>query len=170
MSHIGFNTSDYEPYSGSRKILPRGDYIMLITNDEYRQNKKNTGSGYLIDWQICEGQYAGTELKSWLNYDHQNQTTEKIGRGELRAITDACGVLNPRDTCQLYNIPMLVTLEVEYKVDPDTGQQIPDKNTFEKYKRLGDATTTTPNNSPPQQTPPVTAYENETGAQPWDNN
>jgi hypothetical protein len=54
---------------------------------------------------------------------------------------------------------MLVTVEVEYKTDPVTGEQIPDNNNFKKYERLGDA-----NNNAPMQ--PVTPHQQPAQQQP----
>ena len=138
MSHIGFNTSDYEPSQGGKKnIVPAGDYVMVITGDEFKQTKKGNGTGFLIDWQICEGQRTGDTLTCWINYENPSRQCEDIGRGEMRAIADACGIQNPRDTEKLYNIPMLVTLGVEYKKDPNTGEDIPENNIFIKWQKIG---------------------------------
>ena len=152
MSHIGFNTSDYGGFNERKTniVFPAGDYVMLIISDEFKHAKSGKGNGFLFEFQICEGQYSGTIVKHWINYEHQNKTTEDIGRAELEAIANACGLINPKETERLYNTPMLVTLEVEYKTNPNTGEEIPDNNRFVKYKRLGETGRDTLQPAPPQ--------------------
>lgn len=153
MSAIGINTSDYEPSTGGgRTIYPAGQYLMVITGDIFKTTKNGKGEGFLFDFQIIEGDHQGAELKNWVTYAHQSQVAEQIGRGELRAIADAVGIQNPADTSQLYNIPMLVTLGVEYKRDPATGEDVPDGNQFKKIEAAN-------NQAPPQQQAPQQQYQ-----------
>jgi len=44
----------------------------------------------------------------------------KIARAELSAICRAVGVLTPRDSCELHNLPLVIT--VKCKKRPDTGE------------------------------------------------
>jgi Protein of unknown function (DUF669) len=138
MSHIGFCTNDYGEYTGGGKtILTGGDYIMMITADEFKPTKNGKGTGYLFDFQVCQGDRTGTTIKRWVNSENQSEMAERIGREEIKAIVEACGVLNPQDTNQIHNVPMIVTVEVEYKKD-DKGNEEPSGNNFTKYKRLGE--------------------------------
>jgi len=133
MTAINFDTNDYQPSTGSSQVYPRDDYIAILTSDELRQNKNKTGNGILFEFQIVQGNYAGGKFRHWINFEHQNQQTVDIGRAELRALADACGVVSPRDTTMLYNKPLIVSLGVEYKLNTNTGAEEPFRNNVESF-------------------------------------
>ena len=67
-----------------------------------------------------EGEFRGRKLFDQLCLNHPNQLTVKIARGNLSAICRAVGVMQPRDSFELHNLPLMVT--VARKARKDTGE------------------------------------------------
>jgi hypothetical protein len=67
-----------------------------------------------------EGEYKNRVLWARLNLNNPNATAVKIARGELSAICRAVGVLQPRDSVDLHNLPLVIT--VKLKKRDDTGE------------------------------------------------
>ena len=79
--------------------------------------------GKVIVWlvfQVIDGEYKGRLLWARLNLDNPNQLTTQIARSELSAICRAVGVMQPKDSLELHNLPILVT--VKCKKRDDTGE------------------------------------------------
>lgn len=115
----GFNANEVEP-AGSFEALPVGKYLAAITDSEMKPTKNGQGSYLQLTLTILEGEYKGRVLWARLNLTNPNQTAVKIARGELSAICRAVGVMTPKDSCDLHNIPMLVTVGVKKR--EDTGE------------------------------------------------
>ena len=152
MSRINIDLNDYEPYTpGKRKILPAGDYVLIIIGDEFKPTKNGRGTGFLFEFEVVSGEYAGTNLTLWVNYENPSIQCQDIGRGELRAIADACGLSSPKETNLLYNIPIAVTLGIETEYDELSGRDIPTANTFDRFQRLEQTSSAQPANAPATQ-------------------
>jgi hypothetical protein len=106
-------TTDFEP-------LPAGKYLAVITDSEMKPTKSGNGNFLELAFQVIEGEYKGRNLWTRLNLDNPNETAVKIARGELSALCRAVGVLQPKDSCELHNLPLLVT--VKCKKREDTGE------------------------------------------------
>ena len=66
---------------------------------------------------ILEGEYKGRVVWARLNLVNPNQTAVKIAQSELSAVCRAVGVMTPRDSCELHNIPLLITVKVKKRED-----------------------------------------------------
>ena len=115
----GFNASDVEPASDFEAIAP-GQYTAIITESENKPNKAGTGSYLQFTFQIVDGEHKGRLLWARLNIENRSQTAVKIARGQLSALCRAVGVLQPRDSIELHNIPL--TIKVGVKKREDTGE------------------------------------------------
>lgn len=115
----GFNASDVEP-AADFEAIPPGQYTAIITESENKPNKAGTGSYLQFTFQIVDGQYKGRLLWARLNVENRSQTAVKIARGQLSALCRAVGVLQPRDSIELHNIPL--TIKVGVKKREDTGE------------------------------------------------
>lgn len=115
----GFDATTVEPTADFDPI-PAGKYLAVITESEIKPNKAGTGSYLQFTFQIIEGEYKGRFLWARLNLDNPNATAVKIARGELSAICRAVGVMQPKDSVELHDLPL--TISVKCKKRPDTGE------------------------------------------------
>lgn len=115
----GFNATEVEPTS-SFDALPAGKYLAAITESEVKPTKNGAGSYLQLTFTILDGEYKGRILWARLNLNNPNATAVKIARSDLSAICHAVGVLQPRDSVELHNIPLIIT--VKCKKRSDTGE------------------------------------------------
>ena len=115
----GFDARTVEP-STDFEAIPAGKYVAIIADSEMKQTKAGTGSYLELTFQIVEGEYKGRNLWARLNLDNPNAVAVKIAQGELSAICRAIGVMAPNDSCELHNLPLVIT--VKCKKREDTGE------------------------------------------------
>jgi len=115
----GFNANDVDP-NFAFEAIPAGKYLAAITESEMKPTKSSGGQYLQFTFQVIEGEYKGRLIWSRLNLDNPNATTVKIARAELSAICRAVGVPAPKDSIELHNIPLVIT--VGQKKRTDTGE------------------------------------------------
>jgi hypothetical protein len=115
----GFNATEVEPTT-TFEPLPAGRYLAAITESEMKPTKSGSGSYLQLTFTVVEGEYKNRVLWARLNLNNPNATAVKIARGELSAICRAVGVLQPRDSVDLHNLPLVIT--VKLKKRDDTGE------------------------------------------------
>ena len=136
-------TSDFEP-------IPASKYVAVITESEMKPTKAGTGNYLQLTFQIIEGPYQNRLLWARLNLDNPNETARKIAQGELSAICRAVGVLTPRDSVELHNLPLVI--HVKCKKRADTGEITNEIKGYSKKESPQPAATASPsatNNSTP---------------------
>lgn len=106
--------------TGTRyEALPAGKYAAEITNSRMKPTRRGDGHYLELTFRVLEGQYKGRLLWSRLNLDNPSPQAVEIARGELSAICGAVGVMQPRDSSELHDIPLVLT--VRCKRREDTG-------------------------------------------------
>jgi hypothetical protein len=115
----GFDASKVEP-SATFEPLPAGKYLAAITESEMKPTKAGTGQFLQLTFQILEGPHKGRFVWSRLNLDNPNATAVQIAQAELSAICRAVGVLAPRDSVDLHNLPLVISVRCKKRVD--TGE------------------------------------------------
>jgi hypothetical protein len=115
----GFNANDVDP-NFAFEAIPVGKYLAVITESEMKPTKSGGGQYLQFTFQIIEGEYKDRLVWSRLNLDNPNATTVKIARAELSAICRAAGVPAPKDSVELHNIPLVITVGQEKRAD--TGE------------------------------------------------
>ena len=115
----GFDASQVEP-NVSFDPIPAGKYLAAITESEMKATKTGAGSYLQMTFTVLDGEYKNRVLWARLNLNNPNVTAVKIARSELSAICRAVGVLQPRDSVELHNIPLLITVKVKKR--EDTGE------------------------------------------------
>jgi len=113
-----FNASQVEP-ANAFEALPAGKYVAAITESEMKPTKNGSGSYLQLTFTILEGECRNRVLWARLNLNNSNATAVKIARGELSAICHAVGVLQPRDSTELHNLPLIVTVKCKKRTDVD---------------------------------------------------
>jgi len=120
MANLGnFNATEVEPTVPFEPI-PAGRYLAAVTASEMKPTKSGSGSYLQLTFTVLEGEYKNRVLWARLNLNNPNATAVKIARGELSAICRAVGVLQPRDSVDLHNLPLVIT--VKLKKRDDTGE------------------------------------------------
>lgn len=157
----GFNANDVDPHVGFEPI-PSGDYLMVLTASERKPTKAGDAELLELEVQIIDGPHKGRNLWDRLNLWNKSVKATEIARAQLSALCRAVGVMQPRDTVELHNIPFIGAVKVERR--EDNGEPT---NRITAYKpRHGAAQPTggapTPNGVVP---PPVATTA--TGKAPW---
>lgn len=142
----GFNAQEVDPATDFEPI-PAGKYLAIITDSEMKPTKSGNGSYLELTFQVIEGQYKNRLLWSRLNLENPNQTAMQIARGELSAICRAVGVMQPKDSCELHNLPLQVT--VKCKKRDDTGDITNKIKGYAKKEAAGGQPQQAVSNTPP---------------------
>jgi hypothetical protein len=114
----GFNANEVEPNS-SFDPIPAGKYLAAITASETKQTKSGGGSYLELTFTILDGEYKGRQQWARLNLDNPNATAVKIARGDLSAICRAVNVMQPRDSVDLHNLPLIIAVKLKKRGDND---------------------------------------------------
>jgi hypothetical protein len=114
-----FNANEVET-APSFDPIPADRYVAVVTESEMKPTKSGRGSYLQLTFEILEGEYRGRRLRSRLNLDNPSELTVKIARGELAAICKAVGIITPRDSVELHNLPLAI--KVVCKKRDDTGE------------------------------------------------
>ena len=115
----GFDANEVEPNT-SFDPLPADKYIAAITASEMKPTKKGDGSYLQLEFTVIEGDCKDRKVWDRLCLNHPNPQTVKIARGNLSALCRAVGVMQPKDSVELHNLPLLVTVKVKKR--EDTGE------------------------------------------------
>ena len=137
----GFDAQTVEP-NDSFDPIPNGDYLCIITTSEMKPTKAGDGAYLELELQVIEGPYQGRKLWDRLNLNNANETTVKIAKGTLSAICRAVGVLQPTDSCELHDLPLVA--KVACRKRDDTEELT---NVIKSYKKR-DAEAAVPASSP----------------------
>ena len=119
MANLGnFNANEVEP-SVAFEPVPASKYIAAVTASEMKPTKKADGSYLELEFTILEGDCQGRKVWDRLCITHPNQQTVKIARGNLSAICRAVGVMQPKDSVELHNLPIEITVKLKKRTDND---------------------------------------------------
>lgn len=144
----GFDANQVEP-TGDFEPIPAGKYVAVITDSEMKPTKAGTGSLLQLTFQVIEGDYANRLLWARLNLDNPNATAVQIARADLSAICRAVGVMAPKDSVELHNLPLVI--HVRCKKRTDTGELVNEIKGYAKKDTPAPAASaaTTSDNTPP---------------------
>jgi hypothetical protein len=139
----GFNAQEVDPAVGFDPI-PAGRYLAVITETEMKPTKAGSGEYLQLTFQVIEGPHKGRLVWARLNLENKNETTVKIARAELSAICRAVGVMAPKDSVELHNLPLQIN--VACKKREDTGEIT---NVIKGYEKKPSALASGPRPAPP---------------------
>lgn len=114
-----FDANNVDP-SVALDPIPAGKYIAVITETEMKPTKTVGGKYLQLTFQVLDGEYKGRLVWARLNLENKNEMTVKIARGELSAICRAVGVMAPKDSVELHNVP--IEISVGLKKRDDNGE------------------------------------------------
>ena len=142
----GFDARAVEPTS-SFDPLPAGKYVAAITDSEMKATKSGNGSYLQLTFTVLDGEHKNRVLWARLNLDNPNPTTVQIAKAELSAICRAVGVMTPRDSQDLHNLPLLVTVRVKKR--EDTGELVNEVKGYAKKEAAAGQPQQTTASTPP---------------------
>ncbi len=114
----GFNAHEVEP-NEAFEPLPTGRYVCLISKSEFKPTKAGDGNYHELELDVIDGQFKGRKLWDRLNLDNPNATAVKIARSTLSSIFRAVGVMLPRDSGELHDRPLEVTVRCQKREATD---------------------------------------------------
>jgi len=107
----GFDASQ-ERGVGEYDPLPTGGYLMILASSEKKPTQR--GSAYFkFEFEVIDGEYTGRKHFENLNLWNENQEAVRIAKQTLASVCKAVNVLQPRDTSELHDIPMMVFVKVK---------------------------------------------------------
>lgn len=118
MATLNFNASEVEPNAGFDPI-PADTYVAMMTGSQMKPTKNGDGSYLELEFTVLEGQFKDRKLWDRLCLNHPNPETVKIARGTLSALCRAVGVMQPRDSADLHNLPLSITVRLKKRKDTD---------------------------------------------------
>jgi len=119
----GFNANNVEPKT-EFDAIPAGKYLAVITSSEMKPTKSGNGAYLELTFDVIEGEFKGRKLWARLNLDNPNQVAVKIARSELSSICRAVNVLEPKDSCEIHNLPLVVTVKQKAGDDGEVRNEI----------------------------------------------
>lgn len=123
MAILNFNANEVEPSVGFEAI-PAGKYQAVIVDSDMKPNKAGTGEYLQLEFEIIEGEYKGRKLWTRLNLNNPNADAVRMARADLSAICHAVNVPQPRDSVELHNLPLLVTVKCRKTPDGEIVNDI----------------------------------------------
>jgi hypothetical protein len=151
---LGLEKDEYIDERGDFEIKPAGDYKVQIVKSSVDRNKKDIGNVLTLELEIIDGDFKGQKLFDRLNIEHENSTTEKIGRGQLRKIVEILELpLSLNDSEKLHYKPLVVSVKIEKR--KDNGE---DANVVSYYKSI---------NAPTKEAPVAKEAASEAPKSPW---
>jgi len=119
----GFDANTVEP-NAEFEPIPAGKYPTVITASEVKPTKSNSGAYLQLTFEIIDGQFKGRHVWARLNLHNANETAVKIARAELSAVCRAVGVMAPKDSVELHNLPLVITVGLKRRNDTQELQNV----------------------------------------------
>ncbi len=150
MSTLNFNANEVEPSIGFDAI-PAGKYQAVITDSEMKDTKSGTGKYLQLEFEVIEGDYKNRKLWARLNLENANSEAVRMARADLSAICRAVNVIQPRDSVELHNLPLTITVRCRKNQDDEIVNEI---RGYAPKAALSGATQPTPAPQSPNAAPP----------------
>ena len=111
-----FNANDVEP-EVALQPLPSGDYLTIMTESEMKPTSNGNGRYLKLTYEVIDGDHKGRKIFDNLNLENPNQEAVRISRARLSAVCRAVGVMAPKDSIELHNIPLVVKIGMKKRND-----------------------------------------------------
>ena len=111
-----FDANQVDP-SVALDPLPAGKYLAVVSESELKPTKTGGGKYLQLTFQIIDGEFKGRLVCARLNLENKSEMTVKIARGELSAICRAIGVMQPKDSVELHNVPLEINVGLKKRDD-----------------------------------------------------
>lgn len=139
----GFDATQHEPADFTP--LPAGKYLAAIAGSEMKPTKNSDGHYLYLTFQILEGQYKGRKVWDRLNLHNKNPAATAIAKGQLSAICRAIGVMTPKDSQELHNVPLVIDVRLKKRNESgDFDNEIRGYSKRDGAAQVGSPTPTAP--------------------------
>ena len=110
ISYLGIDAENEKTEERGFRPLPAGRYTAAIEESCIRPTKSGNGRFLELTFRIIAGEHEGRKLWMRYNIDNPSETAVKIAKAELAEICRAVGVMRPRDSAELHNIPLMISV------------------------------------------------------------
>lgn len=141
MATLNFNSNEVEPSVGIDPI-PAGKYLAVIVDSEMKPTRNGAGQYLELTFEVIEGEYKNRKVWARLNLENPNSQTVQIARADLSAICRAVNVAQPRDSVELHNLPLVIT--VRCKKNLESGEISNDIKGYAARESIAKASTPPP--------------------------
>jgi hypothetical protein len=131
-----FDWNEFNPNTvetPNRDPLPAGEYTATVTASEMKDNRAATGKYLALTFQVVDGPHTGAFVWANMNLVNPSEQAVQIARAELAALCKSIGVLQPRDSTDLHDKPVIIRVVVR---KDDNGNP---RNEIKAYKPVGTA-------------------------------
>ena len=116
MAELNFDSSGIDPV-GSFEPIPLGEYKAVISASENRKANKPPINGVegeflQLTYDVIEGEYVGRKVFERLNLVNGNEQAVEISQRALSAICRCVGVISPKISEELHDIPMIIKVGI----------------------------------------------------------
>lgn len=118
MATLNFNAHEVEP-SVAFEPVPAGKYNAVIIDSEMKPTKSGNGSYLELTFEIIDGEYKERKVWARLNINNPSAQAQKIAQSELSALCRAVNVMEPKDSVDLHNLPLEITVICKKRNDSD---------------------------------------------------
>ena len=122
MAILNFNAEEIP--SSDFEAIPAGTYEAVITDSRMKPTKAGNGAYLELDLEIISGDHKGRRLWDRLNLDNPNKQAVEIAQRSLAQICRAVDVLQPRDSEELHDKPLLVRVSTRTMNDGTPGNEV----------------------------------------------
>ena len=112
----GFNANEVDP-NVAFEPLPPGEYLAVIVASEMKATKVGSGEYLQLELEVIDGVHKGRKVWDRLMLKHGNSQTVAIAKGTLSALCRAVGVMVPKDSSELHNVPVIVKVATKKRDD-----------------------------------------------------
>lgn len=129
----GFDASQV-PEQQEFTALPAGDYVAIATTSEFKPTKTGNGEYLQFTFEVLAPEaFKGRKTWARMNLRNPNATAVDIAQRELAALCRAVGVIKPKDSSELHNKPVVLT------IDTELDERKRESNVIKKYTAVGGA-------------------------------
>ena len=122
-----FHVDEVPPQEDKYQLLENGVYEFVISECKDKENKNKTGHFLSFKLDVVEGRHVGRCVFDSINYKHENQQAEEIGKRKLSQIVKALNKEFVESTAEF--IGKRISAEVSRKTSDVYGEQ----NFIKKY-------------------------------------
>jgi hypothetical protein len=148
MSTLNFNATEVEPSAGF-DVIPAGKYNAVISDSEMKDTRSGTGRYLQLEFEIIDGEFKNRKLWARLNLENPNADAVRMARADLSAICRAVNVLTPKDSLELHNLPLVITVRCKKNQDDEMTNEIKGYAPKASAKASTSAPQTGADNNPP---------------------
>ena len=94
------------------EVIPAGDYPAIITECVEKPTKDGGGKCLHLKVQIVSGKYQNKTILNFVNTVNKSATAQQIGRSQLKSICVALNNPNPKDSDELLNKKLTISVKV----------------------------------------------------------